>query len=190
MIDKALLFIQNYLNDELKKSLGTSKDFVVASSLVNPDGSVIAITQNKVVISIINLEHETFVKWQNNVRSDTGMTMGKVATPVFLNLYVLISSNHDNYMEALKRLSTVIGAFQARPYFSSQDSPSMPAPITKLTLEIFNVPITELSHIWSGIGAKYVPSILYKMRMIAIQENQLLKEVPTVSGLGNNVKRS
>lgn len=190
MIDKALQFIETYLNDELKKSFGTTKDFVVAASLVDPSGSIVAETKNKVVISVINLEHETFAKWQNNLRSETGTTMGKVAPPVFLNLYVLVSSNHDNYLESFKRLSAVISAFQARPYFSSNDAPNMPAPLTKITLEIFNVPITELSHIWSGIGAKYVPSILYKLRMIAVQENQLLKEVPTVTGLGDNVKPS
>ena len=59
----------------------------------------------------------------------------------------------------------------------------MPSPLEKLTFEIFNLPINELSHIWSGIGAKYVPSIIYKVRMISIQENIAKEEIPSVSQL-------
>ena len=64
----------------------------------------------------------------------------------------------------------------------------MQSPLEKLTMEIFNLPINELSHIWSGIGAKYVPSIIYKIRMLTIQEEIIKKEVPSVTGLSGNSK--
>ena len=83
-------------------------------------------------------------------------------------------------------LSTVIGVFQANTYFTQQKNPTMPSPLEKLTFEIFNLPINELSHIWSGIGAKYVPSIVYKVRMISIREDLITKEVPGLSGVQNN----
>ena len=64
----------------------------------------------------------------------------------------------------------------------------MEAPLEKLTFEIFNVAMNELSHIWSGIGAKYLPSIIYKVRMLSIQEKRVQKEVPGITGLGKDVK--
>ncbi len=189
MITKALTFLTDFLNQAVKTSLGLDKNTVIASSLINPDGTIAENVENKVVISVINMEHETYRKSLDNYKKDGSNTYGKVAPPVYLNLYLLISANFDsdNYLEAFKRLSAVITALQANPYFTKQENPAMQSPLTKLTLEIFNIPITELSHIWSGIGAKYVPSIVYKMRMITIQEEVIKKEIPAITGLGKKL---
>ncbi|MEM8998638.1 MAG: DUF4255 domain-containing protein [Bacteroidota bacterium] len=187
MIDKAMTFISDFLNHETRLRYGTKNDMVVVGSLINPDGSVTENIENKIVASIINLEHETTVKTLGNyTRNDN--EYGKITPPVYLNLYLLISANYDsaNYLEALKMLSTVISVFQANPYFTKQLNPNMPAPLERLNLEIFNLPINELSHIWSGIGAKYVPSILYKVRMVSIQEDVIKETIPGVSGLDAN----
>ena len=103
-----------------------------------------------------------------------------------LNLYLLASANYDskNYTEALKMISTLIGIFQANPYLNKENDPDMPVSIDLLRFEIFNLPIKELSHIWSGIGAKYVPSIIYKVRMLTIQEGQITEQIPGVGGVG------
>ena len=188
MIDKAMTFISDFLNTEIRLRYGIKEDIVIVGSLINLDGSVTENIENKIVGSIINLEHETTVKSLGNYVANGNNQFGKVAPPVFLNLYVLIAANYNssNYMEALKMLSTVIGIFQANPYFTKQQNPTMPLPLERLTLEIFNLPINELSHIWSGIGAKYVPSILYKVRMIAIQEEMVKESVAGVSGLKGN----
>ncbi|MDF1675992.1 MAG: DUF4255 domain-containing protein [Vicingaceae bacterium] len=188
MISKALTFVSDFLNHEIKMSYGIDEDRVVISSLINPDGTITENIENKIVISVINLEHETTVNSQGNYVNGGNNNFGKVSPPVYLNIYLLISANYDsgNYIEALKMLSTVIGVFQANTYFTQQKNPTMPSPLEKLTFEIFNLPINELSHIWSGIGAKYVPSIVYKVRMISIREDLITKEVPGLSGVQNN----
>jgi hypothetical protein len=190
MIAKALTFISNFLNKEIKMNYGIDENRVVVSSLINPDGTVSDNIENKIIISVINLEHETTVKSLNNYVSGNSNNYGKVAPPVYLNIYLLVSANYDsgNYLEALKMLSSVIGIFQSNTYFTKQLNPEMPAPLNKLTFEIYNLPINELSHIWSGIGAKYVPSILYKVRMITMQENLITEEVSGVGGLKGNPK--
>ena len=190
MIAKALTFISNFLNKEIKMNYGIDEDRVMVSSLINPDGSVSDNIENKIIISVINLEHETTVKSANTYISGNTNNFGKIAPPVYLNLYLLVSANYDsgNYLEALKMLSSVIGIFQSNTYFTKQINPDMPAPLDKLTFEIFNLPINELSHIWSGIGAKYVPSILYKVRMITMQENLITEEISGVGGLKGSPK--
>lgn len=192
MIAKTLTFITELLNQELKMSFGFNDNRVVASSLVNPDGSMPSNAENKIVLSVVNLEHETAMKSMGNYMTDGGGGYGKMAPPVHINLYLLVSANYDssNYIEANKVLSAIIGVFQANPYFNRQTNPEMQSPLEKLTMEIFNLPINELSHIWSGIGAKYVPSIIYKVRMLTIQEEIIKKEVPGVSGLSGNAKPS
>ena len=191
MIDKALIFIRDVLNQELKLSLELEDEPVVVSSLINPDGSPAASAENKIVISIINLEHETAVKSRQDYyreASDTGF--GQVRPPVYLNVYLLISANYDsgNYLEANKRLSKVISTFQGHSYYTKQAYPSMQKPLEKLTFELYNLPINELSHIWSGIGAKYVPSVIYKVRMLNLQEDRIDKEIPGITGLSGLTK--
>ena len=185
MLSKVLTFVSGFLNNEIKMIYGIDHNPIVVSSLINPDGSITENIENKIVISVINLEQETTVKALNNFISDNNNNYARVSPPIYLNLYLLISANYDssNYMESLKMLSSVISVFQSNTYFTSDINTDMPAPLEKLTFEIFNMPISELSHIWSGIGAKYVPSIIYKVRMITINESLVKSEAVGISGL-------
>ncbi len=191
MLDKVLTFITDILNRNLKMSFGLTNDIVAPGSLINLDGSVTDNIENKVIISIINLEHERTVKHMGGYIPDNQGGFNKVNPPVHLNIYLLISANYnsDNYLEALKMLSAVISFFQASRVFSSSDYPDLDPLIDRLTFEIYNVPIQELSHVWSGIGAKYVPSMVYKVRMVGIQKGEIKEEVPAVSGLGADTKK-
>lgn len=182
MIDTAIYFVQNFLNEKIKSIFGITDDKVMASSLINPDGTVTEYIENKILISLINIEHETYAKNPATYIPISNNQYGRVEQPVYLNLYLLISANYTakNYMEALKMLSATIAVLQTNQAFDSSTFPGLDSSIQKLTFEIHNVPISELSHIWSGIGAKYVPSIIYKVRMITIQQN-LIKA--TASGI-------
>ncbi len=182
MLEKALLFISNLLNKELKMAFGLTDDTVVVGSLINLDGSITKNIENKIVLSIINLEHEKTVKHKSPYRNTTKSGFHKVNPPVHLNLYVLASANYnsENYMDALKMLSSVIGVFQADKIFTSETHPELAPYIERLTFEIYNVPIQELSHVWSGIGAKYVPSILYKVRMVSIEKERVQSEIASI----------
>jgi len=187
MIAKTLSFITEIFNQELKMTYGVTDDFVVASGLINPDGSSIQQTQNKIVVSVINIERETSMT-MNGYFNDGDKNYGRVAPPVYLNLYLLIAANYTDYLEANKILSTIIGVIQSNPFFTRQEHPVMQEPLDKLTFEILNVPMNELSHIWSGIGAKYLPSVICKVRMMTIQKNVIKKEISGITGLGNQSK--
>jgi hypothetical protein len=95
--------------------------------------------------------------------------------PVYLNLLVMFAANFGgrNYAEALKFLSGTIGFFQARPAFDPQSSPGLDPRIDKLTLEIENLNTADLSNLWGIFGGKYLPSILYRMRMVTIDEGRV-----------------
>jgi hypothetical protein len=164
-------------------AFGLTDDPVVVGSLINLDGSITKNIENKVVLSIINLEHEKVVKHNKTYVSSPTGAYHKVNPPVHLNLYVLASANYNsgNYMEALKMLSSVIGVFQASKVFTANTYPELAPYIERLTLEIYNVPVQELSHVWSGIGAKYVPSILYKVRMISIEKDRVQEEISGIT---------
>ncbi|WP_296382185.1 DUF4255 domain-containing protein [Winogradskyella sp.] len=193
MISKTLTFLTSYLNQEMTMLYGFSQDteVVVASSLVSIRGGLNSDIDNKIVISIINIERESTVKAQVNHITRDGNSMIKIAQPMVLNLYLLVSANYssENYIEASKILSSIISLFNSTSYFTREKYPSMEAPIEKLTMEIYNVPVTELNHIWNGIGANYVPSIVYKVRMVGIQERGIKERTPAIKGLDGNAKK-
>lgn len=191
MLDKVLLFISNLLNKELKMSFGLTEDIVMVSSLINLDGSITQNIENKIILSVINLEQEKTIKNREEYFQTSKGTFNKTHAPIYLNMYLLVSANYnsENYIEALKMLSEVIGVFQASKIFTSQSHPDLDASIERLNFEIFNVPVQELSHVWSGIGAKYVPSMVYKVRMISIQKGRVRAEIAGINNLGANAKK-
>jgi len=95
---------------------------------------------------------------------------------------VLFAANFSsaNYPEALKFISSSIGFFQARPVIDQQNTPDLDARIEKVTLEIQNLSIMELSNLWGILSGKYMPSILYKVRMLTIDSQEISGEVPTI----------
>lgn len=188
MISQSLSFLSGFLNKKLKRIFGLEHDLVITGNLVEPDGRGSENVQNKIVITVVNIEHETVMKSPASRTSGGGDTFGKVAPPVHLNLFLMISANYNskNYLEGLKMLSAVITALQSNPFFTKQSNPEMEDPLEKLIFEIYNLPPNELSHIWSGIGAKYLPSVLYKMRMITISDDNLKKGTPSITGLGDS----
>lgn len=191
MIDSVLSFTANFVNKELKLVFGISEDKVIASSLINLDGSITENIENKIIISLINLEHETFAGNPGQFQQAGNAKYGKVEQPVYLNLYLLVAANYNaaNYIESLKMLSATIAILQSNPSFDINQNPDMDSSIPRLSFEIHNIPINELSHIWNGIGAKYVPSIIYKVRMLTIQKSLMKAEIPSVSGVGASTNR-
>lgn len=191
MLDKVLVFISNLLNKELKMSFGLTEDIVLISSLINLDGSITQNIENKIILSVINLEQERTIKNRGEYLQTSKGSFNKVNPPIYLNIYLLVSANYnsENYIEALKMLSEVIGVLQSSKVFTPQSNPELDASIERLIFETYNVPIQELSHVWSGIGAKYVPSMVYKVRMIGIQKGLVREEVTGVGSLGTKTKK-
>ncbi|TNE53998.1 MAG: DUF4255 domain-containing protein [Bacteroidetes bacterium] len=192
MIDKALSFITTYVNQELKASFGLSEDKVIAGSLINPDGSVTENMENKIIVTIINIENETFAGNTQSAYKQSGENnYAKQEPPLYINLYLLFAANYTskNYLESLKMLSAAIAMIQANPTFERNNFPEMDPQIDRLTMEIHNIPINELSHIWSGIGAKYVPSMIYKLRMLAVQKAKIQSTVSGISGLDSSTTK-
>jgi hypothetical protein len=48
----------------------------------------------------------------------------------------------------------------------------MPSGIEKLVVELHQLNFEQQNNLWAVLGAKYLPSVLYKVRAISIQEGQ------------------
>ena len=134
------------------------------------------------ILSIINIEEEHAGKNMNNLVRSKNQVLYKNPA-IHLNLYLLFSANINNYNEALKQLSWVIKFFQAQHVFSHQNSPSLPPELNILYFKLHPINFEQAFNFWGALGGKYIPSVLYKVRMLTVDQEvikgdtSLIKEV-------------
>ncbi len=189
MIQAAISHLAERLNEFLARGLGLSEDIVVVSHLVEQDGSVVPGVTNKLVLFLTNIEKEAAAGLSPATHFG-GIQTGRRAQPVNLNLYLILAANFtgSNYPEALKMISAAILFFQRNPIFDRQSSPGLDRRIEKLVLDIENMGRQDLSNLWGGLGAKYLPSVLYKMRMLTFDAQDILALEPQINRPELNVK--
>ncbi len=183
MIDAAIGQIANQLNLALRRSFRATEDLVVVSHLQEQDGSVATQAVNKLALFLVNIERET-VPFQPQARSaPAGGRLAVTAVPVHLNLMLMCAANFAGatYPEALKLISAAIGFFQSRPVLDHQNTPDLDPRIDRLVLEIENLNVADLSNLWGILSGKYLPSILYRVRLLTIDADQLAGQVEPVT---------
>ncbi|HXS15683.1 MAG TPA: Pvc16 family protein, partial [Polyangiaceae bacterium] len=48
--------------------------------------------------------------------------------------------------------------------------------IKELSVELYTMNFEQVNHLWSTLGGKYMPSVLYKVRNLSISEHLILGE--------------
>ena len=182
MLESVFSTMTEKLNTYFMNKYMTGDDFVIVSNLVNQDGSAALTESDKLILTLANLQQETI-----NSRRPNTATM--LETPVNMNIYVLISAYfiEDNYQDSLKYISGVISFFQSNKVFNHQNTPGLDPSIEKIAFELANMDIQALSQLWGVVGGKYLPSVLYKLRMVPISDDNFLGDMPSFSGFNSNV---
>ncbi len=184
MIANVLETLAKEVNQFFKLKYDLNEDVVVLSHLVSQDGSTPINAENKMVCSLLSIEQDRM-----NLNAAPSARVVK-NPPIHLNAYLLFAANFNanNYVESLRVLSGLMAFFQGKQVFTPQNTPGLQNSLDKLTIEISNVELRDLSNLWGAIGAKQLPSILYKLRMISIDQERLLEELPAIEGLQSEVK--
>ncbi|MGH1385388.1 DUF4255 domain-containing protein [Kordia sp.] len=174
MIEKALQFTEKALNQYVKKKFGLDEDIVIINPIIDQNGVVPAKNQNKIIISLIHVEQETTKQFYNrNQKLDNG---NFVRTPLGhrYNLFTLITPNFDDYIEALKFLDASIQFFQINEMIDATKNAEIPPEIGKLEYEFQKGEnYMQMQNLWTALGAKYQPSIIYKVRLVTITSDEV-----------------
>lgn len=182
MIDKTFDFILDELNGFLGIRYPSSEPHVVLSNPSNQDGTVPPQIENKLILSLVNIEREAAAAVSAmQLRPQNGEYV-RINPPLNLNVYVLVSAYFgNNYAEALKFLSSAMGFFQGKPVYRREDAPEFPRGLEKLSLEMVNLNFQDLNNLWGNLGGKYLPSVVFKARMLTIQEGWVAERVPEIT---------
>jgi len=125
---------------------------------------------DRIVMSVINLEEETTLKNSPHYRAENGRTVYR-SPPVHLNVFVLFSVLHpEQYSTALKRLSSIVEFFQWKKEFSFTTSPteSREAKDVRVLADLYTLTFDQLNHLWGTLGGKQVPFVMYKLRLLSL----------------------
>jgi len=181
MIYEALSCLTDEINEYFRNKLRISEDKVVLSGLISQDGTVAIQGENKVAITLVNVEKE-------NSGGASGSSFVSKSGATHVNLYVLFSAyfSSGNYPEALRFLSFIIAYFQYKNVFTPSNTPRLDKGIDKLVFEMASITPEQLNNVWGSLGAKYMPSVIYKMRMLTFDESIIKEYRPAVSGIDSD----
>jgi uncharacterized protein DUF4255 len=182
MIAAAVTGIALQLNQSLRRTFKIAEDLVVVSNLTEPDGNMVSQVSNKLALFLVNIEKDG-MPYRASQATAGGFGRGGIShAPVHLNLLLLFAATFSgtNYPESLKFISHTIGFFQSRPVFDHQNTPELDSRIDKLMLDIENLSIADLSNLWGILSGKYMPSVMYRVRVVTIDSGQLIGQAPYV----------
>lgn len=182
MIDTVINHLAATLNQSLRRAFSVAEDLVVASCLHEQDGNVAVQAANKVAVFLVNIERDTLPQTMPRSAASPGVRVGLTHSPVCLNLMVMFAAHFggSHYGEALKLIAGTIAFFQSRPVLDHHNTPELDPRIDRLALDIENLSMGDLGNVWGLLGGRYVPSVLYKVRMVSIDAGQVFAHVPRV----------
>ena len=188
MIRETLLFLRDQINNYLKLKLEITENMVIIDNVITQSGDLNA---TELSLSLVNVEEEKIHKTQSPYKTSND-SVNMVNPEIKLNLYILLAANFgtNNYEEALRFLSHVITFFQGQQVFNHQNAPALDANIEKLIMELVTLSFEQQNHLWGFVGAKYIPSVLYKVRLIRIAEEATIRETHAISEINANLSQS
>lgn len=153
-----LQFIRENLALFLEEHFHLNENKIIINRIYNADGSLPIENDNMIVLSLINVEQESYLKMQS-----PDFKFDKLIQPKQnnFNIYFLVSFNLKNYVESLKLLDAINHYFIETPFFLNNIAERFPSEINSIHVELYQT--NEL------LNAKnhYEPTLLYKARIIA-----------------------
>jgi hypothetical protein len=179
MLYETLSFLAAELNGYLNaKLVATSDPRVKLGNVARAlDGSLTSTfsLEDKVVLTLVNLEEDRVAR-RPDAMVKAGATARYKNPPLLLNLYTLFSIHKDNYEDSLLLLGHIVQFFQFQNQFTPLSHPALDARIERLAVELYTMNFEQVNHLWSTLGGKYLPSALYKVRQIVVDENAVTSE--------------
>lgn len=171
VIDAALKFLTDQVNAQLLRRTGASLSEAEPGPLVDDKGAWVQ-PVNSLRLALFQIDEERSLREQLPSRVLVGGREVVMPPPLKLNLVVVLAARFQQYDQALRTLSLVLTYFQSHPLFTPADSPGLPTGIDRLAVELQSYGPEQLNQMWTCFGAKHLPAIVYRLRMVVLQDDE------------------
>ncbi|WP_309641276.1 Pvc16 family protein [Flavobacterium sp.] len=176
--------------EKLVKLIDPTDDIInVTNIAMLNDGDEFVESKSAIILSIVNIEEDKTLKnqstYQRETRTANEMLAFRHPTQHLIISLLFSSYNKDlsKYMEGVEKLRNVISYFQQNNSFYYKDdntelieystfatkTEAQQLHYAKITFESVSQSMDQLNQMWSCLGSRYMPSMLYKMRLYSIQ---------------------
>ena len=176
-------------------NLIVDKDFITVANIatLSEDDGVLPEKSN-IILSIVNIQEDKTLKNQSIYQKKAvDNTINQFAHPtkylVFTLLFASYNTDQSKYLDGLGKLQMVIDYFQQNNSFyyniaDTVDTEVITFPIfdgkteeekenySKITFNSVSLSLDQTNQMWSYLGSKYMPSVLYEIRILPIQKNE------------------
>ena len=184
MIDQILTHVLDELNDYLFLRSQVA-DRAVMGHLYDKD-KLDPKTQDKIVMLLVNVTEERTYRSTDFLEKRPDGKAERVVPPVKVNLHILFIANLGDYSEAMKAVGQLMSFFQHRPFFDLPALSELADNGGRLNFELESMTFEQINHLWGALGAKYMPSVLYKAGILDVRDRQLQAEVAPVEEIAIN----
>jgi hypothetical protein len=176
----------SYVRREVVNYLGVPDTDVVAGDITALKDDA---NRQGLYLSLVNAELESTLR-NNGHAIRQNNTVRYQEPPVFLNLYLLFAADFQDYGTGLLRLSQTIELFQSKPTFRADNASAanpFPATLEKIIFDFCNLDFEHLNHLWGILGGAYLPSVVYKVRLVKVQRDVSMAapEITTIQVVTN-----
>lgn len=179
-----IAFLKEDLNAFISNKIGASSDFVICANLNNIVEKTDNNADNKIVISIVNIEEEKMLKTPDNyVKVNHEINYRK--PPVWLNiicLFTFYTRSLENY-DGIDMLENVVQYFQSKPRIDKTTAvvpANYPASLEEVRAEFVSLNYEQTNYLWGLFGGKYHPSVIYKFKTIPVDNADITPGGPPI----------
>jgi hypothetical protein len=171
VLDLAIKFLASELNVYLLARTGGTFGSAALSRIATDAGKW-AIPDDQIGVALINVEEERSLKTQLPHATQVDGRQVVLGPELKLNLHLLFAAQFRQYDQGLRQLSHVLTFFQAHPVFGRERYPALDRRIEKLGVDLISLNFEQLNQVWAFVGAKQLPSALYRVRLVALQDDE------------------
>jgi hypothetical protein len=183
MFAALLNLLRDELNAFISQKKGADAIYVAIANLNNISENTQS-ADNKIIASIVAIDEEKTLKTPENfIRSNHEITYKQPT--LWLNvciMFTFFTRSAENY-DGLDLLGNVMQYFQSKPILTSNnviDQANFPQNIDKIRSELMSLNFDQSNNLWSLFGGRYHPSVLYKFKSIAIDNQDITPGGPPI----------
>jgi hypothetical protein len=153
----------------------------------------VKIPDNTIALSLLNINEDTTMRNPVATKRVEGDKVYTQIPGISIDISIIFMANFPNdYISELNYITKVMEFFQQKDTFTVDNTPSLKKQkkyIDKLNFKLSTTKLEEQHHIWDLLGIKYMPSVVYDVGKILIQDDEVLSQTKVAKRVSRVVRR-